>query len=80
MEQEITEWKVSSAKFQGYMKAKMEDLTSSLDRVKEHNKLQDTKIEKHGRDITEMKVKSGIIGTISGFLMAFIYNFIKPGG
>ncbi len=70
-------WKVSQATFQGYMKAKMEDISSKLDDVSNHNKDQDTKIGKIENELTSVKVKSSIFGTIGGLIGGFLGGLIK---
>lgn len=69
------EWKVGQAKFQGYMKAKVEDISADIKDMCEHNKLQDEKISKVEKSATENKIKLGLWGSISGIIGGFIAGF-----
>ena len=66
-------WKVSTAKFQGYMKAKMEDITEQLKGIDVLDKRVD-KIE------TKLGFYAGIaaaLGATSGFVASFLKGFFK---
>lgn len=79
MGKDITDWKVSQARFQGYMKSKMEEHDKKFDNINGTNKEQYHRIEKNEKDISAMKVRSGILGTLAGFGAGILTYFMKGG-
>lgn len=77
------EWKVGQAKFQGYMKAKMENITKIMDEIKAHNELQDIKINTMEKDVSGIKAVAAFFGAAAGSIVmtiAYLFNLLKRGG
>jgi len=70
-------WKVSQAQFQGFMKAKIENICATLDKVTDHNEKQDIRIVKCEHDLVGVKIKGGIFGTIGGIIGGFLGGFLR---
>lgn len=61
------------------IKAQVTDACKDLDLNREaHLRIYD-KIEKHGKDIAELKVKSGIFGAVTGLIGGFMAGLMKNG-
>ena len=77
MAKDITDWKCSQARFQGYMRAKMEEHDKKLDKINGTNKEQYNRIGQNEKDIHGMKIKSGILGTIGGVVGGVLAYFLR---
>jgi len=81
---DITEWRVSNAEFQGYVKAKLDDISNRLEkddgRMDGHSQRmdkQDTKLGKIEQDISGMKISSGVFGTLGGLAGGLLGGILK---
>ena len=63
-------WKVSQAKFQGYMKASMENTEKRLDKI-------EIKLDANSNIIERLKIKMGIIAGIAGIIFATAWHYIR---
>ena len=71
------DWKVSSAEFRGFMKAKLEDIECKLDICTERNNKQDITIGKLENRATATEVKGGIWGFLGGVAGGFLAMFLR---
>ena len=76
-DRDYQDWKVGQAKFQGFMKAKLEDIERKLDICTERNDKQDEKIGKVENRATATEVKGGIFGFLGGIIGGFIAIFVR---
>ena len=71
------DWKVSSAEFRGFIKAKLEDIEGKLDICTARNDKQDITIGKLENRATATEVKGGIWGFLGGVAGGFLAMFLK---
>ena len=76
-DRDYQDWKVSSAEFRGFMKAKLEDIEQKLDKSTVRNDNQDEKIGKIENRTTATEVKGGIFGFLGGIIGGFIAIFVR---
>lgn len=70
MSKNNTEWKISQAKFQGFVKAKLEGIESSL-------KINSEQTNKNTESIATIKGWAAVLGGLAGALSGFIGRFWK---
>jgi len=73
---EHLEWKIDQAKFQGYMKANIEDIKKKLDDHREVHKDLYERTEKNSKDITKVRTKIGAIIAVSATVVSSVVSFI----
>jgi len=71
------DWKVGQAKFQGFMKAKLEDIEKSINDLCGDTKIQDGRLNKLENRATATEVKGGIWGFLGGVAGGFLAMFLK---
>ena len=63
------EWRVGQAEFQGFMKAKMEDNDAAHEAIVGRLDKQNGRLRCAEKDISVLKVKSGMFGAIGGAII-----------
>ena len=71
------EWKVSNAEFRGFMKAKLEDISKSIDVLGKETKVQDNRLNKVENRATAVEVKGGFFGFLGGLVGGFAAMFMR---
>ena len=71
------EWKISSARFQGYVKSSLESIDKRLDKHDNHFEKIYSEIEKQKLFHERVKIKLGIIAAGAGGFFAIAWHFIS---
>ena len=86
--QKIVEWRVSEAEFRGFTKAMLENIQADIKEIKESEiqcrtrltkKIEgvESKVDKNGSDITNIKLFAaglGGLGGVAGSIIGFLFN------
>lgn len=72
-----TRWRVSDAEFRGYVKGKLESISGSMADIKQVNHEQEGRITNNEKELSGLKVKMGILGSVGGFIGGFIGALLK---
>lgn len=64
-QEQIAEWRVDQAEFQGFVKAKLDENTKAHDAIFEKLDSQECRIRTAEEAVSILKVKSGLIGSLA---------------
>ena len=67
--EDIPEWRVNQAEFQGFVKAKLDENSASHAAIFEKLDSQEHRIRTSEEAVTILKVKTGIIGSLSAAIV-----------
>jgi hypothetical protein len=71
------QWKTSSAEFRGFIKAKLEDIETKLDKSIVICDRHAGRINKLENRMTATEIKGGVFGVIGGIIGGFIRTFMR---
>ena len=76
-DRDYQDWKVGQAKFQGFMRAKLEDIEKSINDLCKDTKTQDVRLNKVENRTTSVEAKSGLFGFLGGLVGGFAAMFLR---